>query len=96
MDRIRDLPGLARKSEESLAVVGIHSVDDLRTIGAVMAFYRLRSLAREAGKSGPSLNFLYALQGGLSEISWLEVARTQREPLLAELDSLEQMERLFA
>jgi hypothetical protein len=29
-------------------------------------------------------------------MNWLEVARTQREQLLAELDSLEQMERLFA
>jgi DNA transformation protein len=96
MDRIRDLPGLARKSEEALARVSIYTVEDLRTIGPVMAFYRLRMLAREVGKSGPSLNFLYALVGALSGISWLEVAHTQREQLLAELDSLEQMERLFA
>jgi DNA transformation protein len=96
MDRIRDLPGLARKSEEALARVSIFTVEDLRTIGPVMAFYRLRMLARDAGMSGPSLNFLYALVGALANIGWLEVAHTQREQLLAELDSLEQMERLFA
>lgn len=96
MDRIRDLPGLARKSEEALARVSIYTVDDLRAIGPVMAFYRLRLLAREGGKSGPSLNFLYALVGAVNNMNWLEVARTQREQLLAELDSLEQMERLFA
>lgn len=95
-ERIRDLAGLGRKSEESLATVGIHTIDDLRVIGPVMAFYRLKDRARSMGKSGPSLNFLYALVGAVTEISWLEVARTQREQLLIELDSLEQMQRLFA
>ena len=96
MDRIIDLPGLAKKSEDALALVEIYTVDDLRAIGPVMAFHRLRLLARERGKSGPSLNFLYALVGAVNNMNWLEVARTQREQLLAELDSLEQMERLFA
>lgn len=95
-ERIRDLAGLGLKSEVSLATVGIYTVDDLRAIGPVMVFYRLKNLARSMGKSGPSLNFLYALVGAVSEVSWLEVARTQREQLLMELDSLEQMQRLFA
>jgi len=96
MREIKDLPGLGLKSQEALATVGIHDESDLRAIGPLMAFYRLRLKGKEAGGSGPSLNFLYAMVGALEESSWLEVARTQREQLLAELDSLEQMELLFA
>ncbi|MBV1960149.1 MAG: inorganic phosphate transporter, partial [Oleibacter sp.] len=49
-----------------------------------------------ATKIGMPISTTHALVGALSGISWLEVAHTQREQLLAELDSLEQMERLFA
>lgn len=96
MDRIRDLRGLGARSEESLALVGIRDVDDLRAIGPVMAFYRLRIRAREQGDNLPSMNFLYALVGALSDRSWQEVARSEREQLIHELHSLEEMQRLFA
>lgn len=95
MTRLRDLPGLGLKTEKILADARIYSVDDLKTIGPLMAFHCLRLCASERGGSGPSMNFLYALVGAIEGISWMEVARTRREQLLAELDSLEQMELLF-
>ena len=92
---IRDLPGLGEKSEQSLALVGITDVEQLRSCGAVMAFYRLQQLAAVEGRAKPSLNFLYALVGGLSNRSWLAVAQSEREQLLMELEGISEMERMF-
>ncbi|MCD8523726.1 MAG: TfoX/Sxy family protein [Saccharospirillaceae bacterium] len=94
-ERIRDLPGLGEKSEQSLASVGITDVEQLRACGAVMAFYRLQQQAAAEGRAKPSLNFLYALVGGLTDRSWLTVAQTEREALLMTLQGLVEMERLF-
>lgn len=94
-ERIRDLPGLGEKSEQSLALVGITDVEQLRSCGAVMAFYRLQQLAAVEGRAKPSLNFLYALVGGLSNRSWLAVAQSEREQLLMELEGISEMERMF-
>lgn len=94
-ERIRDLPGLGEKSEQSLALVGITDVEQLRSCGAVMVFYRLQQLAAAEGRAKPSLNFLYALVGGLSNRSWLAVAQSEREQLLMELEGISEMERMF-
>lgn len=92
---IRDLPGLGIKSEESLARIGITSVQQLREYGAVAAFYQLQQSAIAESRAKPSLNFLYALVGGLSNRSWLAVAQSEREQLLMELEGISEMERLF-
>lgn len=89
--RIRDLPGLGVKSEEALSRVGIHTLSELEATGPVMAYQRLCLLAAETGQHRPSMNFLYALVGGLSHRSWLEVAQTEKLNLLAELDALTQL-----
>lgn len=94
-ERIRDLPGLGEKSEQSLASIGITDVEQLRACGAVMAFYRLQQQAAAEGRAKPSLNFLYALVGGLSNRSWLAVAQSEREQLLMELEGISEMEQLF-
>lgn len=93
--RIADLPGLGIKSEATLAKAGITSLQQLQEAGAVMAFYRLKQQALQANTAKPSLNFLYALVGGLSGRSWLEVAQTEKSQLLNELENLEQLESLF-
>ncbi len=58
--RLRDLKGLRVKSEDALISAGIHSPRELREIGAVEAFIRMR----DKGSIDPSLNFLYALVMG--------------------------------
>lgn len=72
--RIRDLRNLGVRSEQKLAQIGIHSADELRTCGAVMAFVAMK----RAGVTR-SLNSLWALAGALEPwpegTAWREIAR---------------------
>lgn len=79
------LPGLGAKSAQQLSAVGIESEQQLRELGAIAAFVRLQSLTPK-----PSLNFLYALVGALEGRRWQEVARTDKNRLLAELEQWHQ------
>jgi hypothetical protein len=91
--RIRDLRNLGIKSEQLLAGIGIHNVEELRRRGAVRTFAELR----RAG-SGASLNVLWALCGALEPWPegrhWREVARGDER--LSMLLALEDFERATA
>ena len=82
--RLRDLPGLGPKSERWLHQVGVADPEALAALGAVRAFVRLC----ERGDPRPSLNLLYALVGAIEHRPWTDVARTDRERILAQLDGL--------
>jgi DNA transformation protein len=87
--RIRDLRNLGSKSEEMLGAIGIYTADDLRRVGAVDAFHRLR----RAGVTS-SLNTLWAMAGALEPWPegrhWREVARGDaRLSLLLALEDYE-------
>lgn len=87
--RVRDLRNLGPKSEQMLARIGVHSVDELRRRGAVRAFVELK----RAGVTS-SLNTLWALSGALEPWPegrhWREVARGDtRLSLLLALEDLE-------
>ncbi|MFM8753891.1 MAG: TfoX/Sxy family DNA transformation protein [Phenylobacterium sp.] len=80
MDRpISQLRGLGVVSARLLASVGIHRESDLRSVGPVEAFARVRM----AADPRVSLNLLYALQAALIGIDWRrlspEVRRALRE-----------------
>lgn len=79
---IDGLPGLGPASRAMLAEAGIHTVDQLRTLGAVKAY--AWTAAAAPGKA--SLNLLWALEGALSGRDWREVARTDRTRLVLELE----------
>jgi DNA transformation protein and related proteins len=81
---LAQLPNLGPKSQAMLARAGITSVDELRRIGAVGAYARVR----RAG-AGASLNLLWALEGALTGLPWQQVAREHRTSLLLALDQLE-------
>jgi DNA transformation protein len=89
--RIRDLRGLGPKSEALLERIGVRTVDELRSLGAVSAFVALQEL----DDANPSLNFLYALVGALEDRDWREVAKSDRDRLLFELQGREELEKLF-
>ena len=80
--RIRELRGLGGVSERWLESVGIRDEDDLRALGAVEAFARVRLAAAPHA----SLNLLYALQAALLDVDWRslppELKRTLREELM--------------
>ncbi len=62
--KIRDLKNLGVKSEALLSAAGIHSVDQLRTIGPIAAYI----LVQDA--QPVSRNLLYALVGAFEERHW--------------------------
>ncbi len=78
---IDDLPGLGPASRGLLADAGIETVDQLRSIGSVAAFSRVRLANPRA-----SLNLLWALEAALTDRRWQDVSRSERTRLLLSLD----------
>lgn len=81
---LAELPGLGPKSQQMLAQAGIHSVAQLRELGAVAAYVRTRRAHR-----GVSLNLLWGLEAALSGLPWQQVARDHRTSLLLALEDYE-------
>ena len=88
--RISQLKGLGPKTEKYLNNIGIYTRTDLEAIGAVPAYLKLI----ESKQTIPHLSFLYALVGALENRSWLDIARTEKERLLYELEGLEELRKL--
>ncbi len=76
------LCGLGPKSEEALRAVGVTSVAELRALGSVAAYIRVKRRW-----SGASLNLLWALEGAITGLPWQTVAREHRLSLLLALES---------
>lgn len=79
---IADLPGLGPKSQAMLADAGIRSVAQLKRLGAVRAYAKVKASGAEA-----SLNLLWALEGALTGLDWRVVAREHRLSLLLALEA---------
>lgn len=82
------LPNLGPKSQAMLLAAGISTMDELRRLGAVAAYARVK-----AGGGNTSLNLLWALEGALSGLPWQVVAKEHRTSLLLALDSYEQLNK---
>ena len=78
------LKNLGPKSQAMLAKAGIHTEDDLRKTGSVMAYVRTKAVWPAA-----SLNLLWALEGALTGRSWQSVAESDRASLLMALEDVE-------
>ena len=85
---ITDLPGLGEKSRAMLARAGIATVDQLRALGAVAAFARVKRVDPRA-----SLNLLWGLESALTGVPWQVVAREHRGSLLLALDEQQQQQQ---
>lgn len=81
---IDELRGLGPGSRAMLAQAGIETVAELRRLGAVRAYARVRDSGAAA-----SLNLLWALEGALTDLPWQVVARDHRTRLLLALDTLD-------
>ena len=77
-------PNLGPASRAMLAAADLHSIDQVRALGAVAAYARVRRVAPRA-----SLNLLWALEGALSGLPWRQVAREHRASLLLALETYE-------
>lgn len=78
---IAELPNLGPKSQQMLLACGIGSVAQLRNLGAVAAYAKVKAKHKTA-----SLNLLWALEGALIGLPWQEVARLHRTSLLLSLE----------
>lgn len=81
-----DLPNLGPKSMAMLASAGIKTIAQLRKLGAVGAYVRVKQHSGNA-----SLNLLWALEGALTDTPWQVVAREHRTSLLLALEQAQQV-----
>lgn len=72
------------KSAAWLRQVGVRTMDDLRTHGAVGAFWKVK----KAGFK-PSLNLLYALAGAEQGCHWTALSADEKNRLVTEASALE-------
>lgn len=85
---IAGLANLGPASARMLSKAGIVDLAQLRELGAVEAFRRVRASGAE-----PSLNLLWALEGALTGRRWQDVAHAERTSLLLEIDALDALEK---
>lgn len=71
------LRNIGPKSRAWLRQTGVHTLDDLKTVGALAAFIRVK---RAGFKS--SLNLLYALEGAILDCHWQAIPQVRRSELL--------------
>lgn len=83
--RLKDLPNLTISTERLLYRVGINSIEELRVLGAVGAFLRIKKLRCDL-----SINFLWSLAGALAGCHVALLSTKARSELLASLGSLEE------
>lgn len=78
---IESLPNLGPYMARRLAEIDVHSAEELRALGAVEAFARLRfRFGREI-----SLNALWAMDAALAGTDWRHIPEDRKARLKAEL-----------
>lgn len=82
--RIASLKNLGPKSAEHIVAVGIDGPDEIRELGAVVVFLRVKSRFPDS----TSFNLLWALQGALMEVHWHDIPNEIKQQLLVELETL--------
>jgi len=75
------LRNLGPKSAMMLAEVGIHTIGELRSIGAVKAYVRVRAVRSR----GASVNLLWSMAAGLDGRGWQEVSAEEKASLVTEV-----------
>jgi DNA transformation protein len=81
--KLRDLKGFGPKSEEFLAQVDIHTVEEFMTTDPYELYQQLKETVK-----GTGLNSIYAIIGAREGVPWLEVARNRKTEILMKLDDM--------
>jgi len=76
-DRIESLPNLGPFMARRLIAIDVRSADDLRSMGPIEAYARLRF---QFG-SEITLNALWAMDGALSGVDWRHLSRERKQEL---------------
>jgi DNA transformation protein and related proteins len=75
------LRNIGPKSMAWLRQTGVRTLDDLKAVGALAAYVRVK----RAGFK-PSLNLLYALEGAILDCHWQEIPDERRSVLILQAD----------
>ncbi len=76
------MKNMGPKSREWLALVGVHSLDDVAKLGVVETYRRVKTAYPEK----VSLNLLYGLQAALLDLSWSELPPDIKEELKKQVE----------
>ena len=76
------LRNIGPKSMAWLRQTGVRSLDDLKSVGSLAAFVRVK----RAGFK-PSLNLLNALEGAILDCHWQEIPDARRSELILDAES---------
>ncbi len=79
------MKNMGPKSTEWLASVGIHTLDDVASIGVVELYLRVKAAYREK----VSLNLLYGLQAALLDLPWNELPPDIKAELKSKVENLD-------
>jgi len=71
------------KSKQWLASIGVHTLDDVASLGVVETYKRVKAAYPEK----VSLNLLYAPQAALLDLPWNELPRDIKEELKQQVES---------
>jgi len=75
------LRNIGPKSMAWLRQTGVRSLEDLKSVGALAAYVRVK----RAGFR-PSLNLLYALEGAILDCHWQDIPEARRNELIAQAE----------
>lgn len=76
------LKNLGKTSTQWLKAAGVHSVSDLRRLGAVDAYLAVKARGFRATKV-----LLYAIEGALLDVTWQELPEARKRALVQQLES---------
>ena len=71
------------KSSEWLASIGVHTLDDVLSLGVVETYKRVKAAYPEK----VSLNLLYGLQAALLDLPWNELPPDMKEELKRQVEN---------
>lgn len=80
--RLKDLPNLRLTTERMLKKAGIHSVNNLKEVGAAHAFKAIKS----THSTEISLDLLWALEGAIEGTHWSVIPHNRRQELLVQVN----------
>jgi len=82
-EEIKDLTGFGGKTQQSLAKVGITSVDEFMAVDPFELYKQLKETV-----PGTSLNFMYGIIAAQENKHWHQVMKEQKTEILFRLDDM--------
>jgi DNA transformation protein and related proteins len=76
MKKLSKLKNIGQKSEQWLNAIGVHSLTDLRDMGAIDCCIILKAQGYPV-----SLNLAYAIEGALRDIHWTKIPADTKQSL---------------